>query len=392
VRLNSQWNDHASWRSTNSSRALVWGLASLAAILTTLFDWRRTGWLLVEGAVLFGWLMLMPVWPQPGLPKLVSDPPLQAFASVELPETYDLSTPEKAIATMLDAAKRRQAHIVRRSLTKEVVAALDQKDQWKELMDRYRVSFAKVVRVAPDRISGQITAAIRSDAWSDETLCMVQEADGWKVDSVNLRTQRIGPFSGGVAGSTQQSAVPQPPKALEIEVLLRKLNKLANESNGEEFSKECHNPAKGSTLIQLMESLVGEIVRTKDISTAQGGGRIIAEISSPCWLEAVTTPPYRALCRIDFQPDKGDANAVLRTHLGNTEFFPVAGVAGQFDICGANEDAEKAASAANTAAEGLKVSLQKFGMDSSLKILKPAGTPISRWPGEEAPTAEKPSP
>ena len=25
-------------------------------------------------------------------------------------------------------------------------------------------------------------------------------------------------------------------------------------------------------------------------------------------------------------------------------------------------------------------------------ILKPAGTPISRWPGEEAPTAEKPSP
>jgi hypothetical protein len=230
------------------------------------------------------------------------------------------------------------------------------------------------------------------------------------VDSVNLGSERVGPFSLGVPKTSPQAAVPQPPKALEIEVLLRKLNKLANESNGEEFSKECHNPAKGPTLIQLMASLVGEIVRTKDISTAQGGSRIIAEIKRPngiveireltffklpsshCWLETVTTPPYRALCRIEFQPGKGDANAILRTHLGNTEFYPVAGVAGQFDVCGADEDAGKAASAANAAAEGLKVSLQKFGLDSSFKVLKSAGKPISLWPGEEAPSAEKPSP
>ena len=409
VRLNSEWNVDASTRFTNSSRALVWGLASLAAILTALFDWRRMGWLMVEGVVLYGWLMLVPVWPMAGSLKLVSDPPLQAFASVELPETVDLSTPEKAVTTFFNAAKRRQAHIVRRCLSKDLIAALDKGNRWQELMEHYRVGVAWVTKSALDSQWNLTTVAVQRDGYVGN-LFMAQEANAWKVDSVNLGSEKIGPFSLGVPKASPQAAVPQPPKALEIEVLLRKLNKLANDSNGEEFSKECHNPAKGPTLIQLMESLVGEIVRTKDISTAQGGGRIIAEIKRPngmveirelsffkspssrCWLETVTTPPYRALCRIEFQPDKGDANAILRTHLGNTEFYPVAGVAGQFDVCGANENAEKAASAANTAAEGLKVSLQKFGMDSSLKILKPAGTPISRWPGEEAPTAEKPSP
>jgi serine/threonine protein kinase len=410
VRMKSVWNDDASLRLTNSSRALVWGLASLAAVLTALFDWRRTGWLMVEGVVLFGWLMLMPVWPMPGLPKLITDPPLPPFAVAELPDTSDFSTPEKAMLSLVDAARRQQVDIVKKGVSKGLTAMLDERNQWREFIEITGSTRPLVKRIEPDLERNLVKVGMRRER-HDEDIYLTKEDGRWKQDSLYVPgVPMIEPLSWKTVENASPAAAPQPPKALEIEVLLRKLNKLANESNGDEFSKECHNPAKGPTLIQLMESLVGEIVRTKDISTAQGGSRIIAEIKRPngiveireltffkspsshCWLETVTTPPYRALCRIEFQPGKGDANAILSTHLGNTEFYPVAGVAGQFDVCGADEDAGKAASAANAAAEGLKVSLQKFGLDSSFKVLKSAGKPISLWPGEEEPTAEKPSP
>jgi hypothetical protein len=417
--LNNSQRDHYVWlRNNNPSRALVWGVASLAAILTTLLGGRRTVWLVVEGVVLHGGLMLMPVWPQRGSPTLVTDPPLQAFASVELPETFDLSTPEKTVTTMLDAAKRRQTHIVRRSLSKEVVAAIDQKEQWKELMDRYRVSFAEVIEIAPDRISGRIMAAVMADERRVETLCMVQEADGWKVDGVNLGSQKIGPFAVEVAGSTTQAGAAPPASLMPTaEEVFRKMVAAANAWDGEEFVKHEYRPStplgNPPTVASRMAPFLGEILLVKQLPPGRFDGkddvRLVTKMKAKDGdivyrgLQFTTQdgqrrfrtgrlPNYRASCRVEFRPDQFKAGSLLKLHLGETPFTAVPGADGQFDIWGEDISAAEAVRRADHGADRLLESLKKAGQDASFKIIQRAKTPETPWLGEEAPQAEKPSP
>ena len=101
--------------------------------------------------------------------------------------------------------------------------------------------------------------------------------------------------------------------------------------------------------------------------------------------------PFRAACRVEFRPDKGGAETILRTHLsgfgfrGETTFRPVKDAPGQFDIFGFDLTAESAETQANVIAKSLADSLGKFGFGASFKILAPAQKPEKPWMGEVGP-------
>lgn len=79
--------------STNPSRAVVWAVASLAAVLTAMAGGRRTAWLVVAGTLLHCVLIPTPVWPLAGLPPLVTGPPLPPFSPSELQQTPESAMP-----------------------------------------------------------------------------------------------------------------------------------------------------------------------------------------------------------------------------------------------------------------------------------------------------------
>ena len=419
--LNNSQRDHYVWvRDNNTSRALVWGVASLAAILTALLGGRRTGWLVVEGVVLHGWLMLMPVWPMHGSPKLVTDPPLKAFAAEDLPETVDLIMPELAVATLFDAVKRGQTHIVRRCLSKDLVAAIDKGNRWQEVMDRYRVNDAWVRDVGLDRKWNLTTVRVEHDGY-EETLFMAQEADGWKVDSVELNGGRVGPFSLGVpkASPPPAAAPPEPPAppVPTAEEVFRKMVAAANAWDGEEFVKYEYRPSiplgNPPTVASRMAPFFGEILLVKQLPPGRFDSkddvRLVTKMKGKDGdivyrgLQFTTQdgqrrfqigrlPNYRASCRVEFRPDQFKAESLLKLHLGETPFTAVPGADGQFDIGGEDISAAEAVRRADHSADRLLESLKRAGQDSSFKIIQRAKTPEAPWLGEEAPTAEKPSP
>jgi hypothetical protein len=104
-------------------------------------------------------------------------------------------------------------------------------------------------------------------------------------------------------------------------------------------------------------------------------------------------PNYRAFCRVEFKPDKGDAATILKTHLGkNTDFRAVEDKPGEFDVFDSAEDADDARAYADMRVEDLRVSLKKFGLDTALKVISPAVIPEAPYMAEDEPPFVEPKP
>ena len=248
--------------------------------------------------------------------------------------------------------------------------------------------------------------------------------------------------------------VPKAPAAptVTVEEVFRKAVAAANESDGQQF--ELHMkmqkiesqdpiamPKREAPLfdsssfkqpLEMMELFIGEVVNIKVVSIekkrlAAINSAWLGEFSPVAWLGefspvVYTTirksdgtltrvcvkfenydgrwagsdlwfPNYRAFCRVEFKPDKGDAATMLKTHLGkNTDFRAVENKLGEFDVFGFGEDADDARTHADMCVENLRVSLKKFGLDTALKVISPAVIPEAPYMAEDEPPFVEPKP
>jgi len=216
---------------------------------------------------------------------------------------------------------------------------------------------------------------------------------------------------------------PAPAPSVPVEEVFRTMNTLANESNGGEFKK--HMATKGGPLrayglrhvisrdfsnapiAARMEPFFGRILLLKSVPEPEWDSRQHAQLFAAIQRNDNTTgyamfwftaqdgewrysvsgdPDYRASSRIEFRPEKGDAAAILRTHLGaNVTFAPVPGANGQFDITQESDRPDHAAAIPKGNVRELQNSLRKAGLDAAFKIISPATKPEKPWMAEEAP-------
>ena len=213
------------------------------------------------------------------------------------------------------------------------------------------------------------------------------------------------------------------PPAVSVEEVVRQMNTLANESNGAEFKKHL-SVSKGDSselLAYDMKLFVGRLRSVKIIATEParpdslagpnpvkmtvfatieevGGAMQYQEFGfraeEGAWRFHDDLPArYRAACRIEFRPEKGNATAILRTWLGEKVMLSaVSGTDGEFDISAEDLWPGNAKDAANDLAEKLQSSLKKVGQDGAFKIIRRAERPAKPWRAEEAPALEKPNP
>ena len=213
------------------------------------------------------------------------------------------------------------------------------------------------------------------------------------------------------------------PPAVSAEQVVRQMNALANESNGADFKKHLtvFNRRSSELLADHMKLFVGKLHSVKVIAAKParpdslagphpaettvfaiieevGGAMQYQEFGFTAeeggWRFHENLPArYRAACRIEFRPEKGDATAILRTWLGEeVRLSAVAGADGQFDISAEDLWPGNAKDAANDLAEKLQSSLKKVGQDGAFKIIRRAERPAKPWRAEEAPTLEKQNP
>jgi serine/threonine protein kinase len=222
-----------------------------------------------------------------------------------------------------------------------------------------------------------------------------------------------------------------------VEGVFRKAVTAANESNEAEFLNcirgDLDGPGKVMTPLECMQLFVGEIVKL-NTSAVEGynylpetiyRGRLTRtavasdDLWNPVvystirrssgllenlivefhyednrWVGTTRLPPiYRSFSRVEFKPKSGDAAGVLKTHLGSYKVFQaVKGNPDVFDILGTGKEAESAKDLADLRIRDLRKSLEKFGMDSALKVISPAVKPEAPWMAEEAPPFQAPKP
>ena len=204
---------------------------------------------------------------------------------------------------------------------------------------------------------------------------------------------------------------PDPALAISVEEVFRKMNAAANESNGGEFWKLWGTGGTRAPELVTIETFFGklEVLNARPSPQTTGLTNVYAALRKPDssmsyqvfffkyrsyqkkWeCGGGESAPFRAACRVEFRPDKGGAEAILRTHLsgfgfrGETTFQPVKDAPRRFDIFGFDLSAEPAEMRANTVAKSLADSLSKFGFGESFKILTPAQKPEKPWLGEES--------
>ena len=206
------------------------------------------------------------------------------------------------------------------------------------------------------------------------------------------------------------AVVPAPP----AESIFRKMNSLANESNGDEFKKHLavstYGKEPSGNMADRMEPFLGKLSLVKTVAHEPGtkGVFSIRETTtvfgaferadgkmsyrefrftpeSGEWrYQGSDYPKYRAVVRVEFRPESGNATAILRTHLDSKVVSkPVAGADGQFDIESQSSDAVWSANDANAIADRLTDSLKKVGLDAALKVIKKAGVPTKPIHAEE---------
>ncbi len=209
------------WDRDKENWTLACGLATFAALLAALAGGRRVVWFALGGVVLTAILAVLPVWPEKdGLPRLVTGPPLGPLTASELPPP-DFSTPEKAVASVYDAACHGQLDVVRRGMSKALVAVLDKENEWEEFMRRHSDSRVLVTKGKTSPTAGraepQITFMTRlgTQVASGMTYA-VEEDGGWRLDDLNYVTdsrRTTGPFTPLKKGAAEAAAAPVAPPA-----------------------------------------------------------------------------------------------------------------------------------------------------------------------------------
>ncbi len=191
------------------------------------------------------------------------------------------------------------------------------------------------------------------------------------------------------------------------ESAFRKVNAAANESNGDELRKRGRN--LGGDMLETIERLQGEIVTLKatanpnDSSSPAVFTTLRKNDGSLRYVVCIFRPPYnhegtewictgvraasfRAACRVEFRPDKGDAATILRTHLGSVQAFKSAGgPPQQFDIFGIGNESDEAERNANANTQIVAQSLARLGFGAFFKIIAPAQRPEKPWMAEDEP-------
>jgi len=142
-------------------------------------------------------------------------------------------------------------------------------------------------------------------------------------------------------------------------------------------------PEQGNTdrsrLVAKMKAKDGSITYREFRFTEQEGRKVFL---------SETMPKYRATCRIEFRPDQGKADSILKLHLGETPFTAVPGTDGQFDIGGEKFSAEDAVRTADRNADQLLESLKKAGQEPFVQNIQTHQTPTEPGVAEDPPPAE----
>jgi serine/threonine protein kinase len=388
-------------------------LSLLSALGLALMSWREplgkfvtiaTGVLLM---VLVALLLLRPVSPR----DRVSRPqPPTAHTPAD-----DFSTPRNAVESLIKAAKQKDAEGFKRGIAAKLLAKTlaEAPDLADPMRDFGKLSYADLV--SQDRDAAMVR--LNRDGHPNE-FPMVRENAEWKLD-----------LPKPVAASPQPSQtsmrprVPQPnppaPSELTAEEVFRKMVAAANASDGEEFVKHEYRSSimipggSPAPVASRMAPFFGEILLAKPLpprhNDSKDSARLIARIKARdgriIYREFQFTirngqwkyitdglPQYRASCRIEFHPDQGKAEPILKLHLGQTPFTAVPGADGQFDISGEDLSADAAAQTADHNANQLLESLKKAGLDPFFKIIQRAKTPETPWLGEDPSPAETPTP
>ncbi|MCX6873954.1 MAG: serine/threonine-protein kinase [Verrucomicrobia bacterium] len=381
---------------TAIARPLLWLPAVLALLSSAAFE--RSAW--------------------PGSPEDL--PPsiegLQPLPPLPAPE-YDFSTTRDAVESLIKAAKQQDvegfkrgisAKLLEKSLAEDPDLAEPMRD-WGKLS--YRAQLSRNGDAAMVRLINNVT----------KYTCefpMVRENAEWKIDLPKPVATAPQSTPTAIPPGVPQINPPAPPK-LTAEEVFRKMVAAANASDGEEFVKHA---SKSTSVISLgspppvasrMAPFFGEILLLKPLpprhndrtDSARLIARMKAKDASIIYREFQFTiqggqwkfltdglPQYRASCRIEFHPDQGKAESILKLHLGEIPFTPVAGADGQFDIGGEEFSADAAVQIADRNANQLLESLKKAGLDPFFKIIQHAKTPDTPWLGEDPSPAEKPTP
>jgi hypothetical protein len=229
-----------------------------------------------------------------------------------------------------------------------------------------------------------------------------------------------------VARTGNQSNPPAESK-IPVEEVFRKMNALANESNGTEFQKYLGSPGPRPELsiAQQMEPFYGRIAWMKTEPQSEkaivgafaekemsGFTRFFFQIEKGKWLSVITEmvrpdasrefarfyfqlingewlywaaryPLYRSAARVEFRAQNGDALEILRLHLGNM-VAPAAGETDRFDVVGEDRDPSESVRLAKSNLDNLTQSLGKAGLSVFLKtihepeLLTPSGETQAR--------------
>ena len=221
------------------------------------------------------------------------------------------------------------------------------------------------------------------------------------------------------APQNPKPTTPPKPPALSAEEVFRKMVAAANAADGEEFVKHEYRSSFGISfgspppVASGMAPFFGEILLLKPLppqkNDSKDTSRLIAQIKAKdgtsTYREFQFTiqdgqrkfltegmPRYRASCRVEFRPEQGKAESILKLHLGEKPFTAVPGADGQFDIGGEEFSADAAVRTADRTADQLLESLKRAGLDSFFKIIQRAKPPARPWLGEDPSPVEKPTP
>ena len=179
-----------------------------------------------------------------------------------------------------------------------------------------------------------------------------------------------------------------------VEKFFRKMNALANESNSEEFIKLTSAQAKAMrgnvAVATVMEHFTGtilsiEVLPPSPAFPATAFARVYAVTGKRDGVmdaRLFTFETQRGLryfdsysaaeSRVEFRPEKGNAEGILRAHLhGTTALAPVPGTDGEFRLFGIALSGD-AGWSANATATNLRTSLAKVGLDSAFRVVQPA--------------------
>ena len=368
-------------------------LAGIGVLLAAFAGGRRAAWVIAGGVALHGAMLFLPVWPVTDSrpPRLVDAPPLQPGITADELPAPDFSTPENALMSVHDARCFGRLDVVKRGVSKGLATEIEAlPGGWERYMSRYpdrRFAAEKSIKMGGQTIvRGNFISRSGEQTQNPWQRIAIFEDGEWKLDNLDLANDGRAP-------------------EISAEKIFQRMNTLANEWNGREFMKLVTSDLKGRfdplpAPEFFMEPFRGKIEMAKPLPGGTRGAHLKSKVIACIggrdgstyttftfanhggnWLlNRWDKSIYRARVRIYFWPQSPDPESVLRAHLGATRYRKVKA---EFELLADHADPDEAVRQANQKAVDLQVSLKKAGLDSTYKIIKPAGKPEKPWMGED---------